>query len=131
MRDELAVPDYLHRAIDALRSAGVRLEPGLTGQERETLERELGFTFGPEHAEFLGLALPVGSRRPAWRGGDPEELRGRLGVDRGGHLRRPEQRLLARVVGRAAFGGAPLQPSERTRMPFWSELAEGFEDRDL
>jgi len=194
VRDDLAVPEYVHRAIDALRSAGVRLEPGLTGQEVETLEREFGFTFGPEHAELLGLALPIGPSWPDWRRGDPEELRGRLEWPIEGVIfdvrsnafwpvswgERPSVAAEAERVAREElaavprlvpfyghrclaadpryapspvfsvhqtdviyygdnlvdyvaheFGGASLQPSERTRVPFWSELAEGFEDRDL
>lgn len=194
MRDDLGVPDNVHRAIDALRSAGVELGPGLTGQEREALERVLGFTFGPEHAELLELALPVGPSWPDWRGGDPEELRGRLDWPIAGVIfdvrnsafwpaswgerptRAAEAESLAReqlaavprlvplfghrclaadpryapspvfsvyqtdvifygdnLVDYVAreFGGVPPEPSERVRVPFWSALAEGVEDRDL
>lgn len=188
------MPDLVHRAVDALRSAGVVLEAGLTARERQGLERRLGFTFGPEHAALLELALPVGTSWPDWRGGALKELRGLLDQPIAGVVfdvrnngfwpatwgERPaaddeaeaaaRERLAAvpRLVPFYAhrylaadsryvpspvfsvhqtdvihygdnlvdyvareFGGTLREPSERTRVPFWSPLAEGLEDQDL
>ncbi|MEQ6902648.1 hypothetical protein [Nocardioides sp. YIM 152588] len=189
------MPDLVARTIQRLRDGGVRLDPGLSDKEMSRVEERFGFTFGPEHREFLQSALPVGKSWPDWRNGAEDGLRGRLnwpidGVvfdvchndfwpaswgDRpdGKEEREGEARMrLARVprlvpvfshryltadphfapspvfsvhqadvvlfgddlldyVARE-FRVSPLHPSpDRTYVPFWSDLAQGAENRDL
>lgn len=60
--------DFVEESLERLRLAGVRLRPGLSDAELTRIQRDLEFTFGPEHRELLQAALPVGSRSwPNWR----------------------------------------------------------------
>lgn len=65
-------------ALGVLRSAGVRLAPGLSEVELVAAETELGFRFAPDHRELLALMLPTGPGWPDWRGPD-QDIRRRLG----------------------------------------------------
>jgi hypothetical protein len=55
---------------------GTRFEPGLTSSELARAEDSFGFTFGPDHREFLTNVLPRGRWWPNWR-----EAEGRHTVD--------------------------------------------------
>lgn len=72
------MPSLVAQSIRRLRDVGVRLDPGLSDAEVAGVERKCGFTFGPEHREFLQLKMPVGRGWPDWRNDPPEELRRRL-----------------------------------------------------
>ncbi len=54
-----------------LRAARIDLDPGLTDREVESAQDRYGFTFVPEHREFLQHRLPVGHGWPDWRGMPP------------------------------------------------------------
>ncbi|MFE7580428.1 hypothetical protein ACFU5Y_02545 [Streptomyces gardneri] len=55
------------------------IAPGLGERELDAVEERFGFTFSADHRVFLAAGLPLGSSRwPDWRGGDPEDLSGRL-----------------------------------------------------
>lgn len=188
------VTDLITQSIHRLEDGGVRLDRGLSDGEVSRVQDRLGFTFGPEHREFLQSAVPVGDSWPDWRNDPDDELRDRLdwptrGVifdvhnndfwpvswgdrplgrddrerEARGHLARvprlvplyahrcltsdPKFRpspvfsvfqtdvvfygdnLLDYVANE--FGVPPLHPSVRTHVPFWSDLSEGAEVRDL
>jgi hypothetical protein len=72
------MPNLVIQAIERLRSAGVQLDPGLSNREITRVQDD-GFVFGPEHREFLQLALPAGDHWPDWRNGSADELKFRLG----------------------------------------------------
>jgi hypothetical protein len=194
VRHDRRVPDIIAQSIQRLRSAAVRLDPGLSDEEVSQLQDRLDFAFGPEHREFIQSAVPLGKSWPDWRHDSDEDLRGRLdwpveGVifdvhengfwpaswgerpDGKEHREREARAHLARVprlvpvfshryltsdpqlrpspvfsVHQAdvifygdnlldyvahEFHVPPLQPSDRTHVPFWSDLAEGAENRDL
>lgn len=71
-------PSIAGSALQLLRAAGVRLEPGLTPDELAAIDRRFGFEFNPDHRGLLQLALPSGDGWPDWRDGDAEALRRRL-----------------------------------------------------
>ncbi|MEV6299044.1 hypothetical protein AB0M02_06525 [Actinoplanes sp. NPDC051861] len=49
--------------------------PGLTEPELGGVESEFGFTFAPDHREFLAAGLPTGAGWPDWRSPDRAALR--------------------------------------------------------
>ena len=73
------MPSLVAQAIERLRSAGVQLDPGLSDREISRVQDEYHFVFGPEHREFLRLALPVGGHWPDWRHGSADDLGFRVG----------------------------------------------------
>ncbi|MGW6979197.1 hypothetical protein ACWGE1_07090 [Streptomyces sp. NPDC054932] len=61
------------------RMLGAEIGPGLSEGELDAVEARFGFVFSADHRVFLAAGLPLGSRSwPDWRGGDPEDLAGRL-----------------------------------------------------
>jgi hypothetical protein len=78
------MPNLVIQAIERLRSAGVQLDPGLSNREIARVQDEYHFVFGPEHREFLQLALPAGDHWPDWRYGSADDLKFRLGWPIGG-----------------------------------------------
>jgi len=71
--------DLVARAIELLRLARVRLDPGLSDAEVSAVQERFGFEFGPEHRELIQSVLPAGSDVwPDWRHGSPGDLQGRL-----------------------------------------------------
>ncbi|WP_436527346.1 hypothetical protein [Actinoplanes sp. HUAS TT8] len=54
------------------------IAPGLTDSELTDVEAEFGFTFAPDHREFLAAGLPTGIGWPDWRGRDRSALRSAL-----------------------------------------------------
>jgi hypothetical protein len=194
MRHDRPVPDLVAQSIQRLAAGGVRLDRGLSDGEVSRVQARLGFTFGPEHREFLQAALPVGQLWPDWRNDPDDELRGRLdrpidGVIVDVHNNgfwpaswgdRPDGKDDREREARAHLAGVPrlvpvfshrclasdpqfkpspvfsvhqtdvifygdnlldyvahefrvppLHPSDRTHVPFWSDLSEGAENRDL
>ncbi len=63
--------------ITALKTAGVKLDPGLTDAEVAAIERTFGIRFPHDLKRLLQHALPVGDRFPNWRQ-DSQELRDQL-----------------------------------------------------
>lgn len=191
-----AVSDLVEQALERLRLAGVRFEPGLSDAEVTRIQRDLGFIFGPEHRELLQAALPVGSPSwPDWRSDSADTLAARLdwpidGVvfdvihnafwpsswgDRPSDAKERERRSRLQLAGvprlvplfghrclavdpayrpspvfsvyqtdvvfygdnlldwvADEFKASPPHPSSpRTRVPFWSDLAEGTGNQDL
>ncbi|GAA0588219.1 hypothetical protein GCM10010172_86650 [Paractinoplanes ferrugineus] len=51
---------------------------GLSESELSAIEHEFGFTFAPDHREFLAAGLPAGRGWPDWRSPDRAALRERL-----------------------------------------------------
>ena len=66
------------QSIERLRSVGVQFDPGLSDREVSRVQDEHSFAFGPEHREFLQLALPIGEGWPDWRNGSADDLHDRL-----------------------------------------------------
>lgn len=64
--------NYLHSAVDHLRTRGIHFAPGLTDRQLATVESMHGFRFPPDLRAFLEYALPTGERFPDWR--DPESM---------------------------------------------------------
>jgi hypothetical protein len=52
--------------------------PGLSDSELSAIEHEFGFTFAPDHRDFLAAGLPSGRGWPDWRSPDRPALRERL-----------------------------------------------------
>ncbi|MEI2810980.1 MAG: hypothetical protein V9F00_12545 [Nocardioides sp.] len=188
------MPDLVSQSIQRLRAGGVRMEEGLCDGEVSRVQDRLGFTFGPEHRDFLQSVVPVGRSWPDWRNDRDDDLRGRLdwpieGIifdvhsngfwpaswgdrpdDKDARERQARENLAsvpilipvfshryltsdprfepspvfsvyqADVIYYGdnlldyfahEFGVPPPHPSDRTRVPFWSDLAEGAESRDL
>ncbi|HEX8094088.1 SMI1/KNR4 family protein [Jatrophihabitans sp.] len=188
--------ELVDRAVERLRVARVRLDPGLSDTEVSRVQEQLEFEFGPEHRELLQSVLPTGEAAwPNWRSGSLDDLRSRLNWPVDGLLfdvhdngfwpsswgQRPDTRedresrardqlahvprliplyshryLPADPAHRPSpifsvyqadviyygdnlvdyiaheFKVPPLEPSSnRARVPFWSDLAEGAESRDL
>lgn len=72
--------------IDLLADAGVRITPGLSGNELRAVEARFGLSFAPEHRSLLAAGLPVGERWPDWRNGPEATLREWLDWPRDGLL---------------------------------------------
>jgi hypothetical protein len=71
--------DFVTRAIERLRFAGLRLDPGLSDTEVSRVQQQFGFKFGPEHRELIQTVLPIGvDAGPDWRSGSFDDLRRRL-----------------------------------------------------
>lgn len=75
-------PILVHSAIQLLRKAGVRLQPGLTDLEVESCQQGFDFCFPPDLRLLLQTALPVGCAEerpgrgfPNWRELDRTDLR--------------------------------------------------------
>ncbi|GLY05606.1 MULTISPECIES: SMI1/KNR4 family protein [Actinoplanes] len=63
-------------AAELLAASGrVPIAPGLSGDEITGIESEFGFTFAPDHREFLAAGLPTGVGWPDWRSPDRTALR--------------------------------------------------------
>ena len=62
-----------------LRTAGVRIDAGMTEQEFLRVERSFGFRFPPDLRAFLAVGLPVSDSWVDWRDGDEAAIRERLG----------------------------------------------------
>ncbi|MEU4557030.1 hypothetical protein AB0F72_01475 [Actinoplanes sp. NPDC023936] len=54
------------------------IAPGLSETEASDIEREFGFTFAPDHREFLAAGVPTGVGWPDWRSPDRAGLRAAL-----------------------------------------------------
>ena len=66
-------------AADLLAASGrFHIEPGLAETELAGIESEFGFTFAPDHRDFLAAGLPTGSGWPDWRAPDRSTLRAAL-----------------------------------------------------
>lgn len=113
------VPDLIAESIQRLAAGGVRLDAGLSDEEVSRVQDRLGFTFGPEHREFIQSALPVGKW---WQPCPVFSVHQTEAIFYGDNL--------LDYVARE-FRMPPLHPSERTHVPFWSDLSEGAENRDL
>ena len=59
-------------------SGRIPLAPGLTQDEITAVEQEFGFTFAPDHRDFLAAGLPTGRHWPDWRAPNRDNLRARL-----------------------------------------------------
>ena len=188
------VPDIIAQSIQRLTAGRVKLDRGLSDKEVSQVQNRLGFTFGPEHREFIQSAMPVGGSWPDWRNDPDDELRGRLDwpidsvifdvhnagfwpaswggrPDGNDDRERVARAHLARVPKLVPvyshryltsdpqfapspvfsvyqtdvifygdnlldyvaheFGVRPLHPSNRTHVPFWSDLSFGAENADL
>ncbi|MEU6214659.1 hypothetical protein ABZ891_32790 [Streptomyces sp. NPDC047023] len=108
-------------ARDLHRMHRAEIAPGLTERELDAVEARFGFTFSADHRVFLAAGLPHGSRSwPDWRGGDPEDLAGRLSAPVDGVLfdvehgfwhpgwpARPAARAEALRIARAELASVP------------------------
>lgn len=65
----------VEEAVRALRDAGARLEPGLSGGELAALQSKWGIEFCADHARLLQLGLPVGDGWVDWRDDADEAVR--------------------------------------------------------
>ncbi|WP_132877731.1 hypothetical protein [Tamaricihabitans halophyticus] len=74
-RDDETMVD---RAVDALKRGGVRISPGLSEDELDSVEGRFGFRFAPDHRALLSAILPLGDSWVDWREDPEEELRRRL-----------------------------------------------------
>jgi hypothetical protein len=74
-RSAWAVAEDAH---EWLAHAGEPIGPGLTSDERESVEERFAFRFAPVHRAFLALGLPRGPLWPNWRSSSARELRARL-----------------------------------------------------
>ena len=76
--------DPVELTIERLREAGVRLEPGLSETELNSVQYRFSFKFCAGHRRLLSLVLPTDSADgssdswPDWRSGSDEDLRTRL-----------------------------------------------------
>ena len=68
----------VEEVVERLRMCGVALDPGLAGDEFDTVRKQFGFEFSPDHRSLLALALPIGQSWPDWRSGDHDDLASRL-----------------------------------------------------
>lgn len=68
----------LQHTRQALESAGVSFERGLSNQELTAAEQRFRFRFPPDLREFLAFALPTGPGFPNWREVDDPGLLGAL-----------------------------------------------------
>lgn len=186
----------VERAVDLLRRARTTVDRGLNETELCAVEQRFGFTFSPDHREFLAEVLPTGDLWVNWRADAAEKIASRLAWPADGTIfdvrenhfwprswgpRPPddgEAEALARtrmaavpvlvpVYGHRYLPAAPApagspvfsvyqtdviyygddladyiayefkvgEPSQghhpRTRIDFWSDLAEGAESEDL
>lgn len=115
----------------ALREAGALLTPGLTAEELGQLEAQLDIEFCADHADFLGLAVPLGEGWIDWRGA-PEPIARRL--------RQPREGLLFDVLHNdfwpASWGGRPVEPliaeqEAREQLGRWPQLVPLYGHRYL
>lgn len=72
-------------AIEVLYAAKVPLAPGLSPWRIEEIEDRFSFEFSPDHAQFLGLAMPIGPEWVDWLG-DATGIQKRLNWPRDGVL---------------------------------------------
>jgi len=70
--------ERVERSVEFLRSLGAELSAGLSEKELVDVERTYGFTFSPDHREFLTLVQPVGEGWWNWRTDSVETLREQL-----------------------------------------------------
>ena len=66
------------RAVELVRRARITLDRGLSDTELLDIEQRFGFTFAPDHREFLAEVLPVGDLWMNWRSDAPEKIASRL-----------------------------------------------------
>ncbi|MCJ0874363.1 hypothetical protein [Streptomyces sp. AP-93] len=79
MTEQAPEPLTLEAARDLQNALRAEIAPGLSERELDAVEARFGFAFSADHRVFLSAGLPHGSRSwPDWRGGDPEDLAGRL-----------------------------------------------------
>lgn len=78
--------DVVGQAVDVLREAGARLEPGLSEAELAGLQAKWGIVLCADHAAFLRLAVPVGEGWIDWRTAPDDLVRDRLSAPRDGLL---------------------------------------------
>ncbi len=78
--------DVVARAVDVLREAGARLEPGLSDGEVAGLQARWGIVLCTDHAALLRLAVPVGDGWIDWRTAPDDLIRERLRAPREGLL---------------------------------------------
>jgi hypothetical protein len=97
------MPDVVRQAVEALRDAGARLEPGLSPAELAALQAKWGLALSADHAELLQLGVPVGEGWLDWRAGPDAVISARL--------RAPVEGLLFDVVHNdfwpASWGARP------------------------
>jgi hypothetical protein len=79
----MAVADELRQGgtsalVAYLQERGIQLEPVLTDEEVERVERTFAFRFPPDLRALLQMALPAGQGFPDWRNGPREVLQERL-----------------------------------------------------
>jgi len=70
--------ELVELAVDSLRSVGVELREGMSESQLAETERKFGFTFSPDHREFLSLVTPVGEGWWNWRVDSEPSLRAQL-----------------------------------------------------
>ncbi|WP_454812807.1 hypothetical protein [Paenarthrobacter nitroguajacolicus] len=75
----------VEEAIEVLYAAKIPLAPGLSPGQIEDVEEQFSFEFSPDHARFLGLAMPIGPSWIDWLG-DPKGIQKRLDWPRDGVL---------------------------------------------
>ncbi|MGC3993229.1 MAG: hypothetical protein QM779_03720 [Propionicimonas sp.] len=78
--------DVVRLAVDVLRDAGARCEPGLSDAELARVQARWGLAFCADHAEFLQRALPVGDGWIDWRNDAEATVRERLAMPVAGLL---------------------------------------------
>lgn len=104
--------NLVEQVLKRLRLARVRFEPGLTDAELDTIQRDLGVTFGPEHRELLQASLPVGSPSwPDWRTDSADTLTARLDWPIDGVV----FDVLNDAFWPSSWGERPADPEERER----------------
>lgn len=82
------------------------LEPGMSTDELDAVERRFAFRFAADHRALLAAALPVGDKFPDWRGGSKLDLLRQL--------RRPERGVLFDVEHNDFwYDGWPSRPDDR------------------
>jgi hypothetical protein len=79
------VSSLVEEAIEVLYAAKIPLAPGLSPWQIEDVEEQFSFEFSPDHARFLGLAMPIGPGWIDWLG-DPKGIQKRLDWPRDGVL---------------------------------------------
>ncbi len=138
MLHDRRVPELIAQAVRRLSTSGVRLERGLSDEEVSRVQDRFTFAFGPEHREFLQevarahlarvpILVPVFSHR--YLASDPRFEPSPVFSVHQSDIIFYGDNLLDYIAHE--FRLPPLHPSDRTHVPFWSDVANGAENRDL